>query len=508
VGGAPWAAPLLRVALRKQAFRVAPPELHRLKSAPRMLFNSIGFLVFFPLVTTIYYLLPYRLRWMWLLGASCYFYMSFIPIYICILLLTILVDYFAAIRIHASNQESDKQFYLRLSVVSTLLILFVFKYFNFVNDNVAALARALRWNYPVAALSLALPIGLSFHTFQSLSYVIEVYRGNQVPERHFGLYCLYVMFYPQLVAGPIERPQNLLHQLREPHPFDAGRAIYGLNRMGLGLVKKMVIADRLAVYVNQVYRDPSAFTLIPVAIAIIFFAIQVYCDFSGYSDIAIGCAEVMGIELMENFDRPYLSRSVTEFWRRWHMSLSTWFNDYVFSPLFTSVRDWGKGGLAFSLFITFLLAGVWHGAGWTFVIYGMLHGLAMIYEALTKKQRKVVSRLVGDRVYGQLARVTTLTFISLAYVFFRSADLAQARVVFAALARHEVSFNLTQICAGSGPFSLALSCAVIGLLGLIYQLPADLRLSRGYALAFACAASATIVLFGKDSASAFIYFQF
>jgi alginate O-acetyltransferase complex protein AlgI len=473
-----------------------------------MLFNSVGFLIFFPVVTTAYFLLPQRGRWMWLLAASCYFYMSFIPVYILILLLTILVDYFAALKIHASASESERRFYLRLSVASTLLILFVFKYFNFANENVAALAHAMHWNYPIVALRLALPIGLSFHTFQSLSYVIEVYRGKQEPERHFGIYALYVMFYPQLVAGPIERPQNLLHQLRAEHSFDAQRVIHGINRIAFGLVKKMVIADRLAVYVNQVYKDVSAFTFVPMCIAMFFFAVQVYCDFAGYSDIAVGCAQVMGIRLMENFDHPYSSRSVTEFWRRWHRSLSTWFNDYVFTPLFTSLRDWGTAGLAFSLFVTFFLAGVWHGAGWTFVIYGTLHGLAMIYEALTKRHRKVVSRLLGPSLYAQVARLCTFGFITVAYVFFRSSGLAQVRAVFATLFRHQISFNLTQICAGVGPFNLLLSFAAIGLLGLSHLFPSHRRASGPQALLLACAASGMIVLFGKDSASAFIYFQF
>jgi D-alanyl-lipoteichoic acid acyltransferase DltB (MBOAT superfamily) len=297
-----------------------------------MLFNSIQFLIFFPAVTALYFGLPHRLRWAWLLAASCYFYMAFMPSYILILGFTIVIDYFAGLAIENAEGRRRKLF-LAASLAANVGVLVVFKYFNFLNANLKGLAEALRWNYPVESLAILLPIGLSFHTFQAMSYTIEVYRGAQPAERHFGIYALYVMFYPQLVAGPIERPQNLLHQFREVHRFDYERVASGLRLMAWGFFKKIVVADRLAVPVNLVYGEPEKHTGLALLVATYFFAYQIYCDFSGYTDIARGAARVMGFELMKNFDRPYAARSVAEFWTRWHISLSTWFKDYLFFPL-------------------------------------------------------------------------------------------------------------------------------------------------------------------------------
>lgn len=286
-----------------------------------MLFNSFQFLLFFPIVTLIYFLLPHKYRWFHLLVASCVFYMFFIPAYILILFITIFIDYFAGIWIEKSTNQGKKKTYLILSIISTCLFLFIFKYFNFFTDNFNGIAQLIHWNYSLKTMAIILPIGLSFHTFQSLSYVIEVYNGNQKAEKHFGIYSLYVMFYPQLVAGPIERPQNLLHQFYEKHEFDYVRVSNGLKLMAWGLFKKVVIADRLSVFVNQVYNNPYDYKGLSLVVATIFFTFQIYCDFSGYSDIAIGSAQVMGFKLMDNFNRPYFSKSISEFWKRWHISL-------------------------------------------------------------------------------------------------------------------------------------------------------------------------------------------
>jgi alginate O-acetyltransferase complex protein AlgI len=296
-----------------------------------MLFNSLQFAVFFPVVTLLYFALPHRWRGAMLLGASCLFYMAFVPAYIAILGVTILIDYVAGIRIEAT-EGARRRLWLILSIVSTCAVLFVFKYFDFFNDTIALAARAMGMEYAVPALQLLLPVGLSFHTFQSLSYVIEVYERRQRAEHDFGLYALYVMFYPQLVAGPIERPQNLLHQFREVHRFEYGRVVAGLQLMAWGLVKKVVVADRLAELANRVYDAPRQFTGLPLVIGTVAFAFQIYCDFSGYSDIAIGSAQVMGFDLMKNFDRPYTARSISDFWRRCNSSLSTWFRDFVYVP--------------------------------------------------------------------------------------------------------------------------------------------------------------------------------
>jgi len=353
--------------------------------------------------------------------------MAFIPVYILILAITIIIDYFAGIFIE-KNSGPRRKFYLIISVISTCLVLFVFKYFNFFNTNLAAVADVLRLHYPVEYMNIILPIGLSFHTFQSLSYVVEVYRGKQKAEHHFGIYALYVMFYPQLVAGPIERPQNLLHQFREEHHFDYSRVTDGLKIMAWGMFKKVVIADRLALFVNQVYDSPHNYQGLPLIIATVFFAFQIYCDFSGYSDIAIGSARVMGFKLMSNFNRPYLSKSITEFWKRWHISLSTWFRDYLYIPLGGSRVPVSRR--YFNLFITFLISGLWHGASWTFVAWGGLNGLYLIFGIITRDVRARFIKNIGLNKIPFLRKTIqifiTFALTCMAWVFFRAQNIDDA----------------------------------------------------------------------------------
>jgi D-alanyl-lipoteichoic acid acyltransferase DltB (MBOAT superfamily) len=394
-----------------------------------MLFNSFDFLIFFPVVTLAYFLLPHRFRWMLLLAASCYFYMAFIPVFILILAFTVAVDYVAGIAIENSQGKRRKQ-YLIASIIANVGVLFVFKYFNFFNQNFAALADFLHWNYSLESLALVLPIGLSFHTFQSLAYTIEVYRGRQKAERHFGIFALYVMFYPQLVAGPIERPQNLLHQFHEKHRADLLRIGSGLQLMVYGFFKKLFIADNLALFVNAVYEHPGEFVAPSFVIAAVLFAFQLYCDFSGYSDIAIGSARVMGIQLTENFRQPYFSRSIGEFWRRWHISLSGWFRDYFFTPLAHARVSTTRSWLYVSVILTFLVTGLWHGAGWTFVIMGALHGCAIVIELATKKWRDGIAKYTlltrVPRIHALFQIIFTFMLVSVSWVFFRSPDVATA----------------------------------------------------------------------------------
>jgi alginate O-acetyltransferase complex protein AlgI len=403
-----------------------------------MLFNSFQFLLFFPSVTILYFLLPHRFRWQLLLLASCLFYMAFIPWYIVILFVTILIDYCAGIWLETPGMSAKKRkAVLTISILSTCLVLFVFKYFNFFNTNFAAIAHFLRWNYPIADLKIILPIGLSFHTFQSLSYVIEVYRGNQKTERHFGIYALYVMFYPQLVAGPIERPQNLLHQFYTEHTFDYGRVTDGMKLMAWGLFKKAVIADRLAIAVNHVYGNPHDYTGWAMIVATVFFAFQIYCDFSGYSDIAIGAAQVMGFRLMDNFNRPYFSKSIAEFWKRWHISLSTWFRDYLYIPLGGNrTKTWRW---QFNLFITFLVSGFWHGANWTYIIWGAINGFYLICSLWTQHFRQSCCHAVRlDRfpTFHKYLRVgVTFSLVCVAWVFFRARNISDAGYILTHLFR-------------------------------------------------------------------------
>ena len=386
-----------------------------------MLFNSLDFLIFFPVVTITYFLLPQQWRWLQLLIASCIFYMAFIPVYILILFLTIIVDYIAGILIENAIGRRRK-WLLTLSIVTNVGILAIFKYYNFFIGNLNLVFHDL------PLLKIILPIGLSFHTFQAMSYTIEVYRGRQKAERHFGIYALYVMFFPQLVAGPIERPQNVLHQFHEKKTFDLDNLAVGLKYILWGLFKKVVIADRIAVATDYVFNNPQQQSSLTLIIAVLFFSFQIYCDFSGYSDIALGTARILGFRLMKNFDAPYQSRTISEFWSRWHISLSTWFRDYLYISMGgnrVSVPRW-----FFNLFFVFLVSGFWHGANWTFVIWGALHGFYLIFGILIDKQkRKLPLVRLPDAIkwlYKPVQIVFTFMLVSFAWIFFRAANLSDA----------------------------------------------------------------------------------
>ncbi|MCC7232509.1 MAG: MBOAT family protein [Bacteroidia bacterium] len=378
-----------------------------------MLFNSLAFLFFFPVVTIGYFLLPHRIRWSWLLLASCYFYMFFKPVYILILFFTIAVDYGAGIWIEKSRDKKKRKLLLIASIIANTGVLAFFKYYNFINTVIGDALGIPDHSGLFPALNILLPVGLSFHTFQAMSYTIEIYRGRQQAERHAGYYALYVMFYPQLVAGPIERPYQLLPQLREKHFFDYDRISSGLRRMLWGFFKKMVIADRLSVIVNTVFAHPGEYHGFPVLWGVIFFSIQIYADFSGYCDIALGSARVMGFNLMENFRFPYFSRSIREFWQRWHISLSTWFRDYVYIPMGGN-RQGGFRGI-FNIMIVFMISGLWHGAGWTFVVWGAIHGILLL-----------VTRAWPFPIPAWAGRLATFFSVTLAWIFFRASTFSDA----------------------------------------------------------------------------------
>ncbi|WP_317170125.1 MBOAT family O-acyltransferase [Rhodocytophaga rosea] len=356
--------------------------------------------------------------------------MALIPVYILILGFTIVIDYFTGIYIEKANQKRSKKsrYLLIISLVANIGILGIFKYYNFFSENINWLQQQFNLQNTIPYLSIILPVGLSFHTFQAMSYTIEVYRGNQAAEKHFGKYALYVMFFPQLVAGPIERPQNILHQFHQKQDFDFRRITAGLQLIGWGLFKKVVIADRVAILVNEVYTHPYNYQGISLIVATVFFAFQIYCDFSGYSDIALGSAQVMGFNLMQNFNRPYFSTSVAEFWKRWHISLSTWFKDYVYIPLGGNRK--GKWKWYFNLLIIFLISGFWHGASWTFIIWGALHGFYMISSAITLPIRGKFAQLIHVDTYPKIHKLiqilTTFALVCFAWIFFRANSITDA----------------------------------------------------------------------------------
>ncbi|MEI7596153.1 MAG: MBOAT family O-acyltransferase [Bacteroidota bacterium] len=386
-----------------------------------MLFNSFHFILFFILITSIYYIIPHKFRWSLLLSASCYFYMVFVPIYILILGFTIVIDYYAGILLENSEGKKRKYF-LVASLIANIGVLAVFKYYNFLNENITALLHGVNWRNPIPYLSIMLPIGLSFHTFQAMSYTIEVYRGNQKAERHFGIYSLYVMFFPQLVAGPIERPQNLIHQFYKKLQFNYEKVTSGLKLIGWGFFKKVVIADRLAVFVNGVYSDIPSASGLSALIAILFFSFQLYLDFSAYSDIAIGSARVLGIELRLNFMRPYLSTSFSDFWKRWHISLSSWFKEYLYIPLGGNKKGFKKKIIF--LLIVFAISGLWHGASWNFVIWGVLNGLFIIIgdKLIFSKSNTLAKKAINSLI------IFLLWTFSL--IFFRAITFSDAILMF------------------------------------------------------------------------------
>jgi len=470
-----------------------------------MLFNSLHFVAFFIITTIVYFLLPHRYRWFLLLSISCYFYMAFIPVYILILGFTIVIDYIAGILIEQS--ERRKKLLLAVSIVANVGVLCFFKYYNFLNENLTALLGLASFENPIPALNIILPIGLSFHTFQAMSYTIEVYRGNQKAERHFGIYALYVMFYPQLVAGPIERPQNVIHQFHRKVNFDYERVVEGLRLMLWGLFKKVVIADRLALYVDAVYNNPEHHSGISSAVATVFFAFQIYCDFSGYSTIAIGAAKVLGIDLMENFRRPYLAKSIKEFWGRWHISLSTWFRDYLYIPIGGSRVKFPK--YIRNILVVFVISGIWHGASWTFVIWGALHGLYQITEVLLNKY--VYKDKPRSKAVVILNYVTTFVLVCLAWVFFRANTVQDGFTIISNILTFKKGGLFIGFAAGLVYSVLLIIFLVIAEINyeyfnnkfsLIYNRAASVR-GIGYVLLLLI-----ILMLGVFNGGQFIYFQF
>ncbi|HMG14820.1 MAG TPA: MBOAT family O-acyltransferase [Saprospiraceae bacterium] len=385
-----------------------------------MLFNSFSFLVFFPIVCIIYFILPDKIRWGWLLLSSCIFYMAYIPWFILVIASTIVIDYFAGRWIESSTGARRKHFLLG-SLMANIGILFFFKYFHFFTDNIISLAGQFNISLQQPNWHILLPVGLSFHTFQAMSYTIEVYRGNQTSEKHFGMYALYVMFFPQMVAGPIERPQHMLPQFHAPHIFDEARIVSGLRLMLWGFFKKIVIADRAAIIVDQVYGSPHNYGGLAIIWSSILFAFQIYCDFSGYSDIAIGAARVLDFKLMTNFKRPYFSASITEFWHRWHISLSSWFRDYLYIPLGGSHINISR--TVMNLFITFLISGLWHGADWKFVIWGGLNGFFIVIEYVWKKNLWPTPFKYLPKFAGIL---WTFLLITISWIFFAAHTVKDA----------------------------------------------------------------------------------
>ncbi|MDD6072599.1 MAG: MBOAT family protein [Clostridiales bacterium] len=390
-----------------------------------MLFNSIDFLIFFPIVVGLYYVLPKKVKNLWLLAASYYFYMCWNARYAVLILFSTIVTYLSGLVLEKVERKKPV---VALSFILNLSVLFYFKYANFALGALQKVFALAGINLTMPVYDIILPVGISFYTFQALSYTMDVYRGEIYAEKNFFQYALFVSFFPQLVAGPIERSKNLLKQLATPRKFNFELARDGLLLMIWGFFLKIVLADRIAIFVDTVYGDYTTYAGWYLIVATVLFAVQIYCDFMGYSVIAMGAAEILGIHLMENFDAPYLSKSVAEFWRRWHISLTSWFKDYLYIPLGGSRK--GKVRKYINKMIVFLLSGLWHGASFSFIVWGGLNGLYQIIGEIFRPARdKAVSLLHLHREslgHKLIQIVITFMLVDFAWIFFRANGLKEA----------------------------------------------------------------------------------
>ena len=483
-----------------------------------MSFVSTEFVLLFAVVVPLYFLVPHRWRWLLLLAASYVFYVVSNGVYLVLILVTTTVDFFVAASISRVAQRRWQTALLVVSLFVNLSILFFFKYFNFFATSVASLCRTAGGGCEVATIAVILPVGISFYTFMEMAYVIDVYQGRIRREERLGIFALFVSFFPHLVAGPILRARDLIPQFRRPVDFDVARVVDGFRQMLWGLFKKVVIADRLAVYVNDVYGRPLDYHGPILVVATVFFAFQIYCDFSGYTDIAIGTARVLGFTFMDNFRQPYFAASIREFWQRWHISLSTWFREYLYVPLGGSRV--GAVRHSVNLMVVFVVSGLWHGANWTFVLWGAIHGAYMVVEEWFRRRRWALAdpRLLARpwlRASTQGVKLAvTFAVVCVAWVFFRAGSVAEAWHVLTAWTSVSGPLGLTRPYA-SDPRELALALALIAFLLVVDGVDARWGLNRVLASAppvvrwsWYYGATAVILMLGVWGTQEFIYFQF
>ncbi len=496
-----------------------------------MNFNSLQFLIFLPIVVGLFWLLPHKFRWVLLLAASYYFYMSWDPYLVFLILATTATCYFAAIVIERSENKAARKAWLILALAVCFGILFFFKYFNFLADSVITLLRAFSMDVGDLALALILPVGISFYTFQTLSYVIDVYRGEFKAERHFGYFALYVSFFPQLVAGPIERPGNLLPQLKEARKWEASNFEVGGRWLLSGFFRKCVVADFCGIFVDRVYANIEGANGLALFAAAAIFLVQIYNDFAGYSEIAMGSARLMGVKLTQNFEKPLTSASVTEFFRRWHITLNEWFTQYVYIPLGGNRK--GKLRKVVNTLVVFSLCGLWHGANWTFVLWGLTAGIAVGVESVLRKPVKRLAERWSVDLERPIPRLLRQLGVSLLLVLscaiFRSQSLSEVGTIYVKFIT-EWGWDKEYVASamnalGMEPFELIQLLVVIVGMALVYrfprmgetknELPMSLMKKENTSVTLAVYVCGTLavmlfwlgLLAGSD-ASAFTYFQF
>ena len=489
-----------------------------------MAFVSGQFVAFFLVVASVHFLLPVRARWIWLLAASLLFYGLAEPIFLVQILAATGMSFWLAQRIEAAPDKKAKQPIMALGVVLLTLNLLVFKYTPFLNETLRSILGIAHIEYPVPELRWLLPIGISFYTFQLISYIVDVFRGQQKAERDLGAFALYVTFFPKLVAGPIERAKNLLPQIHARPAFQRTDVILGLQLILWGLFKKVFVADRIAPFVNTIYDNPDAANGVQVTFATWLYAFQLYCDFSGYTDMALGIALVFGYRLTQNFNRPYFATSIQDFWKRWHISLTSWLTDYIYTPLIRQKTFKIKlfNLILYAMFITFVVSGLWHGAAWTYVVWGALHGGYIVVSLMLQKRWNTFARRVKLNEHPQLYRwlkiVVTFTLVCFAYIFFRANSMEDAIHMVATLGTGWGAFK-DNVLSVIGPMRNEFFLALIGIavvMGaellqdrfdmrkLIDSRPAWTRWSLYYAGTLA------VVLLGAfyGSQTDFIYFRF
>lgn len=435
-----------------------------------MLFNSIDFLVFFPIVVSIFFVIPSKLRCAWLLVASYYFYMSWNPKYALLIALSTVITYLSGILIERCAKAGHKKLVVAGSLISNLMILAVFKYVNFGLHTIGIFLNSFGIQFTEKKLDLLLPVGISFYTFQALSYTLDVYREKITAEKNIVRYALFVSFFPQLVAGPIERSGNLLRQIQavdKAKLWNYSRIKEGILLMLWGLFQKLVIADRAAILVNQVYYNYLDYGFLEITIATILFAFRIYCDFGGYTNIARGAARVMGFELMQNFRQPYLACNIKDFWKRWHISLTSWFTDYLYIPLGGN----RKGDLRkyVNIMIVFAVSGLWHGASWNFIVWGVLHGLYQVIGNIVMrvKEKIAITPLCSEMSFSRRLgkRIVTFCLVDFAWIFFAAYSLNHA---VSLLGQMFVTFQTTSIYElGLNRGNWFILCFALAILGIV-----------------------------------------
>jgi alginate O-acetyltransferase complex protein AlgI len=483
-----------------------------------MIFSSIDYVIFFFVVALAYYIIPAAFRWCWLLLAGIFFYGYSKPAYVLIPVIIILISYAGGIQIEKASSEKKVKQYFVACMVAIVGILVFFKYTNFfsativdiINFSAHKIFNSANTVQNNLLISLVAPLGISYITFQAIGYLIEIKRGNHKAERHLGHYATFIFFFPKIVAGPVERAHRFLPQLKKLQPLKYENVTSGLQLALWGLFKKIVIADRLSIYISAVFNNHEHHSGITLFVAALFYIFQMYADFSGYTDMALGFARVLGFDIMQNFNRPLFAKSVTEFWRKWHISLSTWFGDYFYNPIAIEKRHWGNMAIVYASFVTFITLGFWHGANWTFIVFGALQGLILSIEFFTRKQRKNLRKKIPVWLNDVAGNLFTVGYFGFSLIFFRADSVGEATSI------------IKKIGSFKGPFFYdSVSMFMFVLIGIVYLLAYEIKkeyfnnlftlsnnrywlIRNGYY----CLMIIIILASGVFDGGEFIYFQF